>query len=315
VGEKLATRRAFGEALAALGYSDGRIVVLDGEVGNSTYAGLFGDAHPERYFEMYIAEQQLVAAAVGLQVRGWVPFASSFAAFFSRAYDFIRMAAVSAADIRLVGSHCGVSIGEDGPSQMALEDIAALRAVQGSTVLYPSCANQTAKLVAAMVEQPGIVYLRTTRGATPVLYGPEESFEIGGSRVVRSSDSDEVTLVAAGITLHEALAAAHELAQDGVGARVIDLYSVKPIDERTLLEAAEATGAILTVEDHHPEGEIGDAVLEVFADDASRPRIVTLAVRGMPTSGTPAELLEQAGIDREHILRAARALVGTRSTA
>ena len=315
VGEKLATRRAFGEALAALGYSDGRIVVLDGEVGNSTYAGLFGDAHPERYFEMYIAEQQLVAAAVGLQVRGWVPFASTFAAFFSRAYDFIRMAAVSAADIRLVGSHCGVSIGEDGPSQMALEDIAALRAVQGSTVLYPSCANQTAKLVAAMVERPGIVYLRTTRGATPVLYGPEESFEIGGSRVVRSSDSDEVTLVAAGITLHEALAAAHELAQDGIGARVIDLYSVKPIDERTLLEAAEATGAILTVEDHHPEGGIGDAVLEVFADDAARPRIVTLAVRGMPTSGTPAELLAQAGIDRQHILRAARALVGTRSRA
>jgi len=315
VGEKLATRRAFGDALAALGASDGRIVVLDGEVGNSTYAGLFGDAHPERYFEMYIAEQQLVAAAVGLQVRGWVPFASTFAAFFSRAYDFIRMAAVSRADIRLVGSHCGVSIGEDGPSQMALEDIAALRAVQGSTVLYPSCANQTANLVAAMVDQPGIVYLRTTRGATPVLYGPDESFEIGGSRVVRSSDSDEVTLVAAGITLHEALAAADQLARDGVGARVIDLYSVKPIDERTLVQAAQETGAIVTVEDHHPEGGIGDAVLEVFADDPSRPRIVTLAVREMPTSGTPEQLLEQAGIDGEHIARAARALIGARSTA
>ncbi len=315
VGEKVATRRAFGDALGALAASDGRIVVLDGEVGNSTYAGLFGDVHPDRYFEMYIAEQQMVAAAVGLQVRGWIPFASTFAAFFSRAYDFIRMAAVSRADIRLVGSHCGVSIGEDGPSQMALEDIAALRAVQGSTVLYPSCANQTAKLVAAMVDRPGIVYLRTTRAATPALYGPEESFEIGGSRVVRSSGADEVTIVAAGITLHEALAAADELAQDGVPARVVDLYSVKPIDEQTLVEAAEATGAILTVEDHHPEGGIADAVLEVFADRAPRPRIVTLAVREMATSGTPAELLEQAGIDREHIVRAARALIDARSTA
>ncbi|MEO8689455.1 MAG: transketolase [Solirubrobacteraceae bacterium] len=314
VGETVATRLAFGETLAELAAGDGRIVVLDGEVGNSTYAGLFGDAHPDRYFEMYIAEQQLVAVAVGLQVRGWVPFAATFAAFFSRAYDFIRMAAISRADIRLVGSHCGVSIGEDGPSQMALEDIAALRAVQGSTVLYPSCANQTAKLVAAMVERPGIVYLRTTRAATPALYTPEERFEIGGSRVVRSSERDEVTLVAAGITLHEALAAADELGKEGVAARVVDLYSVKPIDEHTLVEAAEATGAILTVEDHHPEGGIGDAVLEVFADSASRPRIVTLAVREMPTSGTPAELLEQAGIDRDHIVRAARALTGARST-
>jgi len=315
VGEKVATRRAFGEALAALAVSDGRIVVLDGEVGNSTYAGLFADVHPERYLEMYIAEQQLVAAAVGLQVRGWVPFASTFAAFFSRAYDFIRMAAVSRADIRLVGSHCGVSIGEDGPSQMALEDIAALRAVQGSTVLYSSCANQTAKLVAAMIDRRGVVYLRTTRAAKPVLYGPEERFAIGGSRAVRCSDSDEVTLVAAGITLHEALAAADELAQGGVAARVVDLYSVKPIDERTLVEAAEATGAIVTVEDHHAEGGIGDAVLEVFADGTSRLRIVTLAVREMPTSGTPDELLEQAGIDRTHIVRAARALVAERSRA
>ena len=260
-------------------------MVLDGEVGNSTYAGLFADKHPDRYFEMYIAEQQLVAAAVGLQARGWVPFTSTFAAFFSRAFDFIRMAAVSRADIRLVGSHCGVSIGEDGPSQRALEDIAALRAVQGSTVLYPSCANQTAKLIASMAERSGIVYLRTTRAATPVLYGPEESFTIGGSRVVRSSADDVITIVAAGITLHETLAAADELAQEGVSVRVIDLYSVKPIDEGALAEAAEATGAILAVEDHHPEGGIGDAVLEVFADGPPRPRIVTLAVREMPTGG------------------------------
>jgi transketolase len=313
LGEEVATRRGFGEALAALAASDGRIVALDGEVGNSTYIDLFAEAHPKRYFELYIAEQQLVAAAVGFQVRGWVPFAATFAAFLSRAYDFIRMAAVSRADIRLVGSHCGVSIGEDGPSQMGLEDIAALRAVHGSTVLYPSCANQTAKLVQAMVERPGVSYLRTTRAETPVLYSADEEFEIGGSRVVRSSDSDEVTLAAAGITLHEALAAADELAAEGVAARVIDLYSVKPIDQQTLIEAAEATGVIVTVEDHHPEGGIGDAVLEVFAENSSRPRIVTLAVRVMPTSGTPAELLAQAGIDRARIADTVRTLVTARS--
>jgi transketolase len=313
VGEEVATRRGFGEALAAVAASDGRIVALDGEVGNSTYSELFADAHPERYFEMYIAEQQLIATAVGFQVRGWVPFATTFAAFLSRAYDFIRMAAVSRADILLVGSHCGVSIGEDGPSQMGLEDIAALRAVHGSTVLYPSCANQTAKLVQAMVEQPGVCYLRTTRASTPVLYAAEEEFEIGGSRVVRSSDRDELTLVAAGITLHEALAAAEELAAEGLAVRVIDLYSVKPIDEQTLIDAAEATGVIVTVEDHHAEGGIGDAVLEVFADDSSRPRILALAVREMPTSGTPAELLAQAGIDRVQIAETARTLVAARS--
>jgi transketolase len=308
-GEEVATRRGFGEALAALGAADGRVVALDGEVGNSTYTQLFAEAHPERYFETYIAEQQLVATTVGLQVRGWIPFACTFAAFLSRAYDFIRMAAVSRADIRLVGSHCGVSIGQDGPSQMGLEDIAALRSVHDSTVLYPSCANQTAKLVAAMVELSGVSYLRTTRGATPVLYHAEEEFEIGGSRVLRSSESDQVTLVAAGITLHEALAAADQLATEGIPARVIDLYSVKPIDAQTLLEAAEATAVIVTVEDHHPEGGIGDAVLEVFADATSRPRIVMLAVRVMPTSGTPRELLAQAGIDRHKITETARTLV------
>jgi transketolase len=313
VGEEVATRRGFGEALAALAASDGRIVALDGEVGNSTYTELFADAHPERYFEMYIAEQQLIATAVGFQVRGWVPFAATFAAFLSRAYDFIRMAAVSRADIRLVGSHCGVSIGQDGPSQMGLEDIAALRSVHGSTVLYPSCANQTAKLVQAMVEQPGVSYLRTTRASTPVLYPPDEEFRIGGSYVIRSSDADEVTIVAAGITLHEALAAAEELAAEGVAARVVDLYSVKPIDEQTLIEAADATGILVTVEDHHAEGGIGDAVLEVFADSNSRPRIVMLAVRVMPTSGTPAELLVQAGIDRAQITETVRTLLPAHS--
>jgi transketolase len=314
-GEAVATRKAYGEALAALGRARGDVVALDGEVSNSTYAEVFREALPERFFEMFIAEQQLVAAAVGIQALGWRPFASTFAAFLSRAYDFIRMAAISRANLCLVGSHCGVSIGQDGPSQMGLEDVAMLRSVHGSTVLYPSCANQTAKLVAAVADRPGISYLRTTRALTPVLYSPDEEFEIGGARVLRSSADDRVTLVAAGITLHEALAAAEELAADGVACRVVDLYSVKPIDERALREAAEATEEIVTGEDHHAEGGLGEAVLEVFAAAEARPRIVTLAVRVMPTSGTPDELLAQAGIDREHIANAVRALVAAPTAA
>src|SRR5207253_9833414 len=216
--------------LKALGDGRGDVVALDGEVSNSTFAEIFAKAHPERYFEMFIAEQQLVAAAVGLQVRGWKPFASTFAAFLSRGYDFIRMAAISRANIRLSGSHAGVSIGEDGPSQMALEDLASFRAVHGSTVLYPCDANQTAKLVATMADLEGISFIRTTRGATPVIYGADEDFRLGGSKVVRSSDDDDVAIVGAGITLHEPLQAADTPAQDGTNARVIDLNSLKPID-------------------------------------------------------------------------------------
>jgi transketolase len=307
VGDEVATRKAYGEALAAVGAADGRVVALDGEVSNSTFAEIFADAHPDRYFEMYIAEQQMAAAAVGIQVRGWKPFASTFAAFWTRAYDFVRMAAISRADIRLCGSHAGVSIGEDGPSQMALEDLAAFRAVHGSTVLYPGDGNSTAKLVAEMAERDGIVFLRTTRGATPVLYGADEEFPIGGSKVVR--DGDDVTLVGAGITLHEALKAADTLADEGVSARVIDLYSVKPIDADTLRAAAEATSGIVTAEDHWPEGGIGEAVLSVFAADEERPRVVRLAVSEMPGSGKPDELIAAAGIDSEHIVAAARQLV------
>jgi len=307
LGDDVATRKAYGEALAAVGSSDGLVVALDGEVSNSTFAEIFAAAHPERYFEMYIAEQQMAAAAVGIQVRGWKPFASTFAAFWSRAYDFVRMAAISRANIRLCGSHAGVSIGEDGPSQMALEDLAAFRAVHGSTVLYPSDGNSTAKLVAEMAEREGIVFLRTTRGATPVLYGADEEFPIGGSKVVR--DGDDVTLVGAGITLHEALKAADTLAEEGVSARVIDLYSVKPIDADTLRAAAEATSAIVTVEDHWPEGGIGEAVLSVFAEAEEGPRVVRLAVSDMPGSGKPDELIAAAGIDAEHIVAAARKLV------
>ena len=312
VGEEVATRKAYGDALKALGDARGDVVALDGEVSNSTYAEIFRDAHPDRYFEMYIAEQQMVAAAVGLQVRGWKPFASTFAAFLTRAYDFVRMAAISRAHIKLCGSHAGVSIGEDGPSQMALEDLAAFRAVHGSTVLYPCDANQTAKLVEAMADLDGIVFLRTTRANTPVVYEAGEDFPVGGAKVVRSSDSDEVTLVGAGVTLHEALTAADALAEEGVSARVIDLYSVKPVDVDTLRAAAEATGGRFVVaEDHWPEGGLAEAVLSAFADSDDRPRVVHLAVGEMPGSGTPAELLAAAGIDADQIAAAARELVAS----
>jgi transketolase len=312
-GAEVATRKAYGDALAAVGGADGRVVSLDGEVSNSTYAEIFAAAHPDRFFEMFIAEQQMVAAAVGLQVRGWKPFASTFAAFFTRAYDFIRMAAVSRATMALSGSHAGVSIGEDGPSQMALEDLAMMRAVGGSTVLYPCDANQTAKLVAAMAGLEGISYLRTTRAATPVVYGPDEDFPVGGSRVLRSSDEDDVTIVGAGITVVEALAAADALAEEGISARIVDCYSLKPIDGEGLREAASATGAVVTAEDHWPEGGLGEAVLSALAGMDEQPIVTRLAVSGMPGSGTPAELLAAAGIDREHIAEAARELVRARA--
>jgi len=312
LGSEVATRKAYGDALAELGGERGDIVVLDGEVSNSTYAEIFRDAHPDRFFEMYIAEQQLVAAAVGMQVLGWKPFASTFAAFMSRAYDFVRMAAVSQATLKLCGSHAGVSIGEDGPSQMALEDLAAFRAISGSTVLYPCDGNQTAALVRAMADLEGISFLRTTRADTEVLYGPDEEFPVGGSKTLRSSDDDDVTIVAAGITVREALAAAQTLEGEGIAARVIDCYSVKPIDA----EALRSIGTpIVTVEDHWPEGGLGEAVLSAFADADDRPRLIKLAVRDLPGSGKPAELLAAAGIDADHIAGAVRSLVKPRAPA
>ncbi len=309
--EAVATRKAYGDALKALGAANPNVIGLDGEVSNSTYAEEFAKDYPERFFEQYIAEQQLVAAAVAMSVRHKIPFASTFAAFFTRAYDFIRMAAISRANIRLCGSHAGVSIGEDGPSQMALEDLAMMRAVYGSTVLYPSDPNQTAQLVQQMAETEGIVYMRTTREKTPVLYSPDEQFSIGGSRVLRSSDNDEVTIVAAGITLHNALDAYEQLQSQGIRARIIDAYTIKPIDEETLFVAAEEAGNVLvTVEDHWPEGGLGEAVLEAFTErDGAMPRIVKLAVQSMPGSGTPAELMEEAGISAHHIVQAVRVLV------
>ena len=313
LGQKVATRKAFGEALVALGRHRPEIVALDGEVGNSTYTELFQKALPDRFFQLYIAEQQLVAAAVGLQVRSWHPFAATFAAFLTRAHDFIRMAAVSRATLSLAGSHAGVSIGEDGPSQMGLEDLAMMRAIHGSAVLYPSDANQAAKLTAAMADFRGISYLRTTRAETPVIYSPDEEFTIGGSRIVRSSATDQLTIVAAGITLHEALSAADLLAEQGLRARVVDLYSVKPLDEAALQQAARETGRIVTVEDHWPQGGIGEAVAAALAsapaDGDPPPLVHSLAVTEMPLSGTPQELLHAAGIDAEAIVAAARALV------
>jgi transketolase len=306
LGAKVATRKAFGEALAAIGASPD-VIVLDGEVGNSTHTEDFAKVHPERYFEMFIAEQQLVAAAVGLSVRGYVPFAATFAAFFTRAYDFIRMAAISQADIRLSGSHAGVEIGADGPSQMALEDLAMMRAVHGSTVLYPSDGTSAARLVQEMSDTDGIVYMRTTRGAYPVLYGPDEEFPVGGSKLVSSSPEDQVTLIGAGVTLHQCLAAADELAGEGISARVLDLYSVKPIDTQALLDAADATGGRLVVaEDHYPAGGLGSAVLDALNEAGHPVQVSHLAVRDLPSSGTPAELLDAAGISATHIARAAR---------
>jgi transketolase len=315
VGSEVATRKAYGEALSAVGAARGDVVALDGEVGNSTFSEIFGKAHPDRYFEMYIAEQQMVAAAVGLQARNYKPFGSTFAAFLSRAYDFVRMAAISRATIYLAGSHAGISIGEDGPSQMALEDIASMRAVHGSTVLHPCDGNQTAKLVAGMPDLTGIVFLRTLRPNTPVIYGPDEEFPIGGSRVLRSSEEDEVTLVGCGVTVHEALKAADALAGEGITARVIDCYSLKPIDGATLADAAEATGRIVTAEDHWPEGGLGEAVLTALASAEAQAHVVRLAVTEMPRSGKPEQLLSVAGIDAQGIAATARRLVRTQVTA
>ncbi|HEY1420911.1 MAG TPA: transketolase, partial [Candidatus Dormibacteraeota bacterium] len=306
--DKVATRKAYGDALLALAAIPA-VVAMDSEVSNSTHADEFAQAHPDRFFEIWIAEQQLVATAVGMSVRGYKPFASTFAAFFSRAYDFIRMAGISQANIRLVGSHAGVEIGPDGPSQMALEDLASIRAVHGSTVLYPCDPNQTAKLTRLMADTDGIVYMRTTRGAYPTLYGPHESFKVGGSKVLRQSPKDRVTLIGAGVTVHNCLAAADQLAAKKIPVRVIDLYSVKPVDVKTLREAVKATrGRLVIVEDHYPEGGIGAAVMEALAADGIALKITHLAVKGLPTSGKPEELMNAAGISSRQIIAAATKL-------
>lgn len=310
-GDKVATRSAYGAALVALGAVDPAVVALDGEVSNSTGAAAFAEKYPDRYFEMFISEQQLVASAVGFQVRHYIPFASTFAAFLTRAHDFIRMAAVSMANICLVGSHAGVEIGADGPSQMALEDLAMMRAIHGATVLYPSDATSAVALVELMADTDGIRYLRTTRGAYPVLYEPTKDFRIGGSHTLLSTDNDQVTLIGAGVTVHQCLAAADALDRDGIAARVIDAYSIKPIDRDALVDAVRDThGRVVIAEDHHPEGGLGSAVLEALTEQVMPPlRLVHLAVRIMPGSGTSSELLAAAEIDAASIERAARDLL------
>jgi len=309
-GDPVPTTMAFGQALAAVMRRRGDVVALDGEVGNSTHLEEVNERTADRYFEMFIAEQMMLAQAVGCQVPGWTPFVSTFAAFLSRCYDFVRMAAISQAALCINGSHAGVSIGEDGPSQMALEDLAQFRALGGSIVLYPCDPNQTVALVELMAEESGISYLRTTRSGLPTIYGPDEQFRIGGAKVVRHTDHDDVTLIGSGVTLHEALTAADTLAESGITARVIDLYSIKPIDTETLTAAADATaGRFVVAEDHWPEGGLGDAVLSAFADSDDRPRVVKLAVGHLPGSGTGPELLHEVGIDADAITAAAQRLV------
>jgi transketolase len=311
MGTKEATRKAYGDTLAALGNSHLNLVAVDGEVSNSTYADAFGKAHPERFFEMFIAEQCMVSVANGLAVLDKRVFASTFAAFFTRAYDQIRMAAIAGATFSLSGSHAGVSIGEDGPSQMALEDLAMMRAVFGSTVLYPSDPNQAVQLIQQMCDLEGISYIRTTREKLPVLYEATERFAVGGSKTLKSSEADKLAIVAAGITVHEALTAAEQLGKEGIAVRVIDAYSIKPIDKKTLQQAAKECGKIITVEDHWPEGGLGDAVLEALS--GREPIAVTLkklAPRSMPGSGSPTEMLDAAGINASAIVKAVKALVG-----
>jgi transketolase len=313
----ISAREAYGDALKALGHVVENLVVLDAEVSNSTFADKFKKEFPQRFFEMFIEEQQMLGSSIGLATRGKIVFASTFAAFLTRAYDFIRMGAVSSVNLRLCGSHAGVSIGEDGPSQMALEDLSMMRSVFGSTVLYPCDGTSTVALVAEMTQRSGISYIRTTREKTPILYQPTEKFPIGGSKILQRSDKDKATLVAAGITVHESLKACDALNAKGINVRVVDAYCIKPIDVDTLRKCAEETGVIITVEDHWYEGGLGDAVLSAFAEhpaletgetsakaNAVMPRVIKLAVNHMPGSGKPDELLDAAGISAAKIAMA-----------
>jgi transketolase len=309
-GEKVATRAAYGTALAKLGSVNPLVVALDGDTKNSTFAEKFKDAHEDRYFESYIAEQNMVGTAVGLAACGKIPFVSTFAAFLTRAFDNIRMAAVSGVSIKYVGSHCGVSIGEDGPSQMGLEDIAMMRAIPHSTVLYPSDAVAAERLVASAAGLKGATYIRTSRPVMPVLYPNTDEFPIGGSKVVRSGTNDCLTVVAAGVTLHEALTAYETLRAAGINIRVIDAYSVKPIDAQGLLQAAHQTqNTLVVVEDHYADGGLGDAVLNAVA--LQRVRVHKLAVTEVPRSGKPEELLDLHGISARRIVEFVKKVVGS----
>jgi transketolase len=304
LGDLVATREAYGTAIARLGGADSRIVALDADVKNSTFSDKFEAAHPERFYQCFIAEQAMVGAAMGLAARGAVPFPSTFAAFLTRAADFIRMLAISGLNVKMAGSHAGVSIGEDGPSQMALEDLSLMTAQPNIAVLYPSDAVAADRLVANAVTHVGPVYIRTTRPKLPVLYENTESFPIGGLKVLRQSAKDTATVIGAGVTLYQALEAYDELKKDGIHIRVVDLYSLQPIDAEALVTAGRETGRLITVEDHYPAGGIGDAVARAVAPAGLT--VTRLAVREIPRSGTPEELLDKYGISARHIVAAVR---------
>ncbi len=308
-GDRVATREAYGTALVKLGRADARVVALDADVKNSTYSEKFEKAFPDRFYQHFIAEQAMIGSAMGLAARGAIPFPSTFACFLTRAADFIRMAAISGVPIKVAGSHAGVSIGEDGPSQMALEDLAMFRAQPNFVVLYPCDAVSTERLVALMAAHPGPAYIRTTRPATPIIYSAEETFQVGGLKVLRESAHDAMTVVGAGVTVFEALNAYERLKAEGVAIRVIDLYSVAPVDRRALVDAGRATGdQIVTVEDHYAAGGIGDAVSEAVAETGIR--VHRMAVREIPRSGRPTELLDRYGISAQHICNRVRAQMG-----
>jgi transketolase len=304
-GKEVATRRAFGDALAVFGKNDPRIVVLDGDVKNSTYTEEFLKVCPDRFFECFIAEQNMVGTAMGLAAHGKIPFASTFGCFFTRAYDFVRMAGIGGTNIKLGGTHVGVSIGEDGPSQMGLEDIAMMCAEPTCTVLYPSDAIATWRATELAIEHSGPCYLRLARPATPVFYGPDEKFVIGKCKVLRHSDRDRAVIVTGGVTLGEALKAYDQLRNEGLAVRILDLFSIQPIDREALIGASRAVGGtVITVEDHYAHGGLGDAVLAALAEE--RITAHKLAVREIPHSGKESELLERYGISARHIAETAR---------
>ena len=305
LGDQIATREAYGAALVRIGEADERVVAMDGDTKNSTYAEKFFKQFPDRFTECFIAEQNLVAVAIGFATRGHVPFVSTFATFFTRAADQIRVAGISSANVKLVGSHVGISIGEDGPSQMALEDLAVMRAIVGSTVLYPAEAVATEKLLEQMASHQGVCFLRTSRPKTPVIYGNDEQFPIGGAKVLRHGD--KATVVAAGVTLFEALKAADILKAEGINISVVDAYSIKPLGKKEILAAAKNTNhTVITVEDHYAEGGLGDAVAGELSSEGVK--VHKLAVNGLPRSGHAAELMAAFGIDAAAIVKKVKSL-------
>uniref|UniRef100_A0A8C7LGX9 Transketolase n=1 Tax=Oncorhynchus kisutch TaxID=8019 RepID=A0A8C7LGX9_ONCKI len=316
LGEKIATRKAYGMALAKLGRYNEHVVALDGDTKNSTFSELFKNEHPERYIECYIAEQNMVSIAVGCATRDRnVVFASTFATFFTRAYDQLRMAAISESNINLCGSHCGLSIGEDGPSQMGLEDIAMFRAIPTATVFYPSDGVSTEKAVELAANTKGVCFIRTSRPENSVLYNSNEDFHVGQAKVVYKTNDDHVTVIGAGVTLHEALAAAEMLKKERINIRVIDPFTIKPLDSKTIIEHAKATrGRIVTVEDHYYEGGLGEAVCSAVVNETGF-NVHRMAVAHVPRSGKPTELLKIFGIDRDAIAQAVRKMLSSSANA